>query len=40
MIRDAKYGHAECALEVLINSQYVINRHANKQLINSENWSI
>ncbi len=23
-----------------INSQYVNNRHANKQLIKSENWSL
>ncbi len=22
------------------NSQYVINRHANKQVDNSENWSL
>ncbi len=22
------------------NSQYVNNRHANKQLVNSENWSL
>ncbi len=27
-------------VQVLINSQYVINRHANKQLLNSENWSL
>ncbi len=26
-------------LQVLINSQYVNNRHANKQLVNSKNWS-
>ncbi len=25
---------------VLINSQYVNNSHANKQLVNSENWSL
>ncbi len=25
---------------ILINSQYVNNRHANKQLVNSENWSL
>ncbi len=24
----------------IINSQYVNNIHANKQLINSENWSL
>ncbi len=24
----------------LINSQYVNNRHANKQPVNSENWSV
>ncbi len=24
----------------LINSQYVNNRHANKQLVKSENWSL
>ncbi len=29
-----------CALLVLINHQYVNNRHANKQLVNSENWSL
>ncbi len=29
-----------CALLVLINSQYVKNRHDNKQLVNSENWSL
>jgi len=31
-----------CALQVLINNQYPrnINMHANKQLINSENWTI
>ncbi len=29
-----------CALEVLINSQYASIMHANKQLVNSENWSI
>ncbi len=29
-----------CALEVLINSQYVNNRHANKQQVNGENWSL
>ncbi len=23
-----------------MNSQYVINMHANKQLVNSENWSL
>ncbi len=27
-------------LEVLTNSQYVNNKHANKQLVNSENWSL
>ncbi len=26
------------ALEVLINSQYASNMHANKQLVNSKNW--
>ncbi len=25
---------------VLINSQYGSNMHANKQLVNSENWSL
>ncbi len=25
---------------ILINSQYVNNRHANKQLVNSENCSL
>jgi len=29
-----------CALEVLINSQYPNNMHANKQLVNSENWTL
>ncbi len=29
-----------CALLVLINSEYVNNRHANKQLVNSQNWSL
>ncbi len=29
-----------CALEVLINSQYASNMHANKQQVNSENWSL
>ncbi len=24
----------------IINSQYVNKRHANKQLVNSENWSL
>ncbi len=24
----------------LINNQYVNNRHANKQPVNSENWSV
>ncbi len=46
-IRDVEYGHTEyvlfCAL-VQINSQYNNNnnnnRHANKQLVNSENWSL
>ncbi len=28
------------ALLALINSHYVNNRHANKQLVNSENWSL
>ncbi len=28
------------ALEVLINSQYASNMHANKQLVNSENWTL
>ncbi len=23
-----------------INNQYVINKHANKQILNSENWSL
>ncbi len=32
-----EYGHAEFVLEVLINSQYVNNRYANKQLVN---WSL
>ncbi len=27
-------------LEVLINNQYASNMHANKQLVNSENWTI
>jgi len=27
-----------CALRVLKNSQYASNIHANKQLVNSENW--
>ncbi len=27
-------------IQVLINSQYVNNRHANKQLVTSENWSL
>ncbi len=26
--------------KILINSQYVNNRHANKHLVNSENWSL
>ncbi len=25
---------------ILINYQYVDNRHANKQLVDSENWSL
>ncbi len=25
---------------ILTNNQYVINRHANKQLVVSENWSL
>ncbi len=29
-----------CALQVLINSQYASNMNANKQLVNSENWSL
>ncbi len=29
-----------CALYVLINSQYVNNRKANKQLVNSKNWCL
>ncbi len=29
-----------CALLVLINSQYASDMHANKQNVNSENWSI
>ncbi len=27
-----------CVLKVLINSQYASNIHANKQLVNSENY--
>ncbi len=27
-------------IKVLINSQYASNMHANKQLFNSENWSL
>ncbi len=29
-----------CALLVLINSQHASNIHGNKQLVNSENWSL
>ncbi len=34
MNRDIEYSHAEY---VLINSQYVNNRHANKKVVNSYN---
>ncbi len=27
-------------ISILINRQYVNNRHANKQLVDSENWSL
>jgi len=27
-------------LKVLINSRYLSNMHANKQLVNSENWAL
>ncbi len=33
---NVEYGHAEYVLLVLINSQYVNNSHANKQVVNSE----
>ncbi len=35
--RDEEYGHAEDALQALINSQYV---NANKPLVNSQNVSL
>ncbi len=40
MIRDVEYGHAEYVFIIPINNQYVINMHANKQILNSENWSL
>jgi len=29
-----------CALYLVINSQYSSDMHANKQLVNSENWTL
>ncbi len=42
MIINVEYGHVEMCftnvLFILINRQCANNRHANKQLVNSENW--
>ncbi len=35
---DVEYDHAEYVLYT--HSQYVNNRHAIKQLVNSDNWSL
>ncbi len=42
-LRDLKYGHAKQGINmcfILINSQYVSNTHAYKQLVNNKNWSL
>ncbi len=36
-IRDVEYGHAEYVHYYTAN---MLIRHANKQLVNSENWSV
>ncbi len=35
-----KYDHAEYGISILKFSQYDSNMHANKQLVNSENWTL